>query len=614
MASQNNPLTDGEWALIRFLDEYLPRDETWQDGIKLSDYNGWLIFAQPFLNGTRPDVVIFNPNVGLVIYEVKDWDLSNYQWRLDEGDKVKKLFVSDGKGQYEVKKPPTKQVQHYKEVLIGQLVPSLGELVDENSKNYGLIKTALYFHRARTSLAQKLFDTHSSFPVFGFDMLTVNHIEKIVPDIGFKKSIFWNKKWNEDVLFWIHPPFHSIEQGTLLTLKGNQVKIAEPEPGHQRVRGVAGSGKTQALAYRAGKLASLGCNVLVVSFNITLWHYIKDMIARSPFNFSWDRFTFSHFHGFCMNKLNQFGVEWPKSPQPSEYDKIEYERAIDRYFRVVVPSLVVAAITGKNYERYDAILIDEGQDFYFEWYDMLNQHFLKERDELLIVCDKKQNIYQRQLDWMDRRTNREGLAKLSKPYIDLVRSYRLPKIVADMSNSFSELFGLNQDIRLGQVEKGGFLHDHIVWINIEDNNWLGSVYNAFLRLKREGQHPSDMVILLPTHRHGKECVTFFVEHKIEVNHVFEDEEEAKFHPHKKAFWMGDSRLKMSTIHSFKGWELLNIVLYIPAKAPESNVKLDSIIYTAITRTRQNLIVLNGNRRYAEFGEQFPKKWHEQVAF
>ena len=120
-----------------------------------------------------------------------------------------------------------------------------------------------------------------------------------------------------------------------------------------------------------------------------------------------------------------------------------------------------------------------------------------------------------------------------------------------------------------------------------------------------------MVMLLPSHKYGKECVNFFKEKNIEVNHVFEDDEEARFHPHKKAFYMGDSRLKMSTIHSFKGWELANIVLFIPKRAPDSNKKLDAIVYTAITRTRENLIVLNANKRYSEFGEKFPKKWDEQ---
>jgi ATP-dependent exoDNAse (exonuclease V) alpha subunit len=75
--------------------------------------------------------------------------------------------------------------------------------------------------------------------------------------------------------------------------------------------------------------------------------------------------------------------------------------------------------------------------------------------------------------------------------------------------------------------------------------------------------------------------------------------------------MGDSRLKMSTIHSFKGWELLNIVLFIPLNAPESSTKLDATIYTALTRTRENLIILNANKRYEQFGEKLPKTWNEQ---
>jgi hypothetical protein len=48
-----------------------------------------------------------------------------------------------------------------------------------------------------------------------------------------------------------------------------------------------------------------------------------------------------------------------------------------------------------------------------------------------------------------------------------------------------------------------------------------------------------------------------------VNHVFEDDYDKKIHRHKKAFWMGDSRLKMSTIHSFKGWEVPNVIVVIP---------------------------------------------------
>ena len=604
LEEQNNPLTVGEKSLIKFFDDYLPKDPNWKPapGLKnLKDYKGWLIFAQPFLNGTRPDIIIFNPQVGLVIYEVKDWNLDNYEWRKGEG-----LFVNDRRGSYPVKSP-IDQVEHYKERLIGQLVPNIGESIDKNKKNFGLIKTGVYFHKARTEVCQdklgaKIKD-FKYFPFFGYDNLIENRLKEIVPDVHITSSNYWNREWNEDILFWLIPPFHSIEQGTVLKLRGNQVKVAEPNSGHFRVRGVAGSGKTQALAYRAGKLASQGYKVLIISFNITLWHYVKDMIARSPFAFSWGQFTFTHFHGFCKDRLNEFDHKWPKSDGVST----------EEFFKSVVPNAVINAIQGKQQQKYDAILIDEGQDYHYEWYSMLDKYFLNSRDEVLIVCDKRQNIFERELDWLDKRVTKAGLEKFKEPYIDLTVTFRLPKKVAVMSNEFSEVFELNQELKVGKIEDNPvLLHSHhIVWLNINEDDWRDFVFNSFLRLKKEGYSPSDIVLLLPNHKLGKLAVDLFKEKNIEVNHVFEEDAETGYHPHKKAFWMGDSRLKMSTIHSFKGWELLNIVLFIPAKAPESNTKLDAIVYTALTRTRENLIILNANKRYESFGEKLPKKWNEQ---
>lgn len=612
LEDQNNPLTDGERTLIQYLDNYLPKDPLWNKELGLKNYNGWLIFAQPFLNGTRPDIIIFNPKVGIVIYEVKDWNLDFYQWTKEDG-----LTVNDGRGIYSVKSP-IDQVVHYKEKLIGQLVPNIGESIDQNEKNFGLIKTGVYFHKSKTDICRNKLGTKIKdfryFPFFGFDSLVESKLKEIVPDVNINKSNYWNIKWNDDVLFWLIPPFHSIEQGTILKLRGNQVKVAEPNSGHYRVRGVAGSGKTQALAYRAGKLASQGYNVLIISFNITLWHYVKDMIARSPFAFSWGKFTFTHFHGFCKDRLNQFEQKWPTSPQRKNFtDEKEYNEALDYFFKSIVPKRVIDVIQGKRYDKYDAILIDEGQDYHYEWYSMLNNYFLTPRDEILIVSDKRQNIFDRELDWLDKRVTRGGLEKFHEGYIDLTITFRLPKKVAVMSNEFSEVFELNQDLKVGKIEDNPVLvhSQHIVWLNIVEAEWRYFIHNSFLRLKKEGYSPSDIVILIPNHKLGKEAVQIFRDKNIEVNHVFEEDEEIRYHPHKKAFWMGDSRLKMSTIHSFKGWELLNIILFIPERAPESNKKLDAIVYTALTRTRENVIILNSNSRFNLFGEKFPKKWDEQ---
>ena len=71
----------------------------------------------------------------------------------------------------------------------------------------------------------------------------------------------------------------------------------------------------------------------------------------------------------------------------------------------------------------------------------------------------------------------------------------------------------------------------------------------------------------------------------------------KFH-----FWNNSGLLKLSTIHSFKGWEIDTLFLIIenPNFLTEDDEQ-DELIYTAITRCRNNLIVFNiGNTRYHDF--------------
>lgn len=71
-----------------------------------------------------------------------------------------------------------------------------------------------------------------------------------------------------------------------------------------------------------------------------------------------------------------------------------------------------------------------------------NQVILTSRDELVVVCDKKQNIYERELDWLDKRVTRIGLDRFKDPYIDLTTFYRLPNRIAEISNRFSEILDL----------------------------------------------------------------------------------------------------------------------------------------------------------------------------
>lgn len=596
----NQCLTPGENALLDYLDINLKKDNNFNADNSIEEYNGWLIFVQPYLNGSRPDIIIVHPRIGVQIFEVKDVNIDNYSFQKENDEKLH-LYVSNSSGSYPVKSPK-KQVEYYHAKLTGLLVPQIGEIIDENISNYGLVRTALYFHNASTIEVQELFNVEiedfKKLPAFGNDFLKTVNLREIVPNSYLYQSKYWKTKWNTEILSWLMPPYHSLQQTTKLALTNDQMKFAEPCTGHHRVRGVAGSGKTQVLAYRAAKLASQGKKVLVLTYNITLWHFINDMIKRAPFEFDWKNITRNHFHGFCRDILYQYSLEWPENNGDEDF------------FRSDIPRKVLETIEGRNMNKYDAILIDEGQDYYIEWYQMLCK-FLSDNDEMVVVCDKKQNVYGRTTEWLDKR--RKGTEKFGE-WVDLKKIIRLPEKVSNIAKEFADKFELNQDMKIEKIEKPDLFNqfdDHFLWWQIEKDEWLKKIEEAFdtIRIKGKYINASDFVILLPDKEYGNKCVEFFKSKKnILSNHVFETSEDKYGKRKKMAFWMGDSRLKISTIQSFKGWESLNVILYIPEKIIGDVKLFDMLVYTAITRTKQNIIIINSNERYKTFGADKSKEW------
>ena len=69
------------------------------------------------------------------------------------------------------------------------------------------------------------------------------------------------------------------------------------------------------------------------------------------------------------------------------------------------------------------------------------------------------------------------------------------------------------------------------------------------------------------------------------------------------FWFNSGTVKLSTVHSFKGWESELLFLIIEPKYRESNkfnMAFDEILYTGITRSRSQLVIINyGNTDYHE---------------
>ena len=64
------------------------------------------------------------------------------------------------------------------------------------------------------------------------------------------------------------------------------------------------------------------------------------------------------------------------------------------------------------------------------------------------------------------------------------------------------------------------------------------------------------------------------------------------------FWMNAGGMKLSSIHSFKGWEIDTLFLIIDSK---SRFETSELLYTALTRCRNRLFILNiNNEKYDKF--------------
>ena len=64
------------------------------------------------------------------------------------------------------------------------------------------------------------------------------------------------------------------------------------------------------------------------------------------------------------------------------------------------------------------------------------------------------------------------------------------------------------------------------------------------------------------------------------------------------FQMNTGNIKLSSIHSFKGWESDTVFLLLPPE--KTSDSFDELIYTGLTRSRSKLFIINlGNNEYHE---------------
>ncbi|MHA2362372.1 MAG: 3'-5' exonuclease [Candidatus Hodarchaeales archaeon] len=216
----------------------------------------------------------------------------------------------------------------------------------------------------------------------------------------------------------------------LKLLDQQQERLArELGEGHRLIFGVAGSGKTILLLARARYLALKHTNwkILLLCFNINLREHLKKLLNPADYE---AQVEVDNFHHWAKDMIMAIGGPYKIAYQEAA-ENIQTQKKKDTFFKTVVSEILLDAITNTKIRPYDAILIDEGQDFEKEWFTPVIQLLNPKTNSLLIAVDGLQSVYKRKkFFWKEVGVQAVGRVRR------FTKSYRNPKTIGQFAYSF----------------------------------------------------------------------------------------------------------------------------------------------------------------------------------
>lgn len=351
---------------------------------------------------SHPDFVILHPRRGLLILEVKDW-------RLDTIHKATRQYweiIPDGNNKVVIN--PLAQARHCAIQVVNALERDK-QLIQSNGHHAGKLAFPWGHGVVLTRITRKQFDAA------GLDQAIEPHLVicqdemlESVEDEAFQKRL-WDMfphafggamslpqldrvRWimfpevrvpSQDSLFDDDDPDADLPD-VMQVMDLQQEQLARSlGDGHRVIHGVAGSGKTMILGYRAEYLAKAQTAttkpILVLCFNEPLAVKLDAVFTAKGIA---DRVHARNFHKWCWHQLKSFG-----QPLPTQ-GKEMFDQMVDGVIRAVDRGQIPSG-------QYQAILIDEGHDFRPEWLKLVTQMVDPTTNSLLLLYDDAQSIYER---------------------------------------------------------------------------------------------------------------------------------------------------------------------------------------------------------------------------
>jgi len=349
----------------------------------------------------HPDFVVFHPSRGLLVLELKDWKLDT----IHSMDKQHVTILTDRGIQHVLN--PQEQARQYMFVVTNklerdpQLVWPSGSLKGKPFFPYG-------HGVVLTNISRKQFDQAEMDNVLPPHLVICQDEMSESADAERFQQRLWDMfpiKFKMqlslpqiDRIRWHMFPEVRISSQQDLFAEAGQTAVEIPDvlrvmdlqqeqlarslgEGHRVIHGVAGSGKTLILGYRAEHLAKV-CQrpILVLCYNRTLATKLASAMEAKGVQ---DKVNVVHFHAWCVRQLDSYHIGKP----PSGADINAFHAAcVERMIHSVDQKLIPSA-------QYDAVLIDEGHDFKPEWFKLIVQMIHPDTNSLLVLYDDAQSIY-----------------------------------------------------------------------------------------------------------------------------------------------------------------------------------------------------------------------------
>ena len=365
----------------------------------------WLLWYDVPLGprNMHPDFVVFNPHRGLLVLEVKDWKLDTIR----DIDRQSASILTPN-GLKRVANPLEQARQYAHEV--SNLLQRDPQLTINSGRMKGTLLFPWSYGVVLANISRKQFDSTNLGEVIEPQrVICQDEMTESVDAEAFQERLWGMLPFTRSVplalpqidrIRWHLFPEIRIAAPTqnglfddqeaeipdiLRVMDIQQEQLARSlGEGHRVIHGVAGSGKTLILGYRAEHLAKVCARpILILCYNRTLAKRLACTIAAKGLA---DKVLVHTFHQWCRAQLVAYNAGLPEKTGDDNFYAAEL---VDRIIRAVDANIVPAG-------QYDAVMIDEGHDFQPEWLKLVAQMVNPSTSSLLVLYDDAQSIYGRE--------------------------------------------------------------------------------------------------------------------------------------------------------------------------------------------------------------------------